>query len=360
MTSFCPNCGVEILEDYAFCVNCGSELQNIGLKSKDSRSDMISSLTYKKSLRNRRLIILGGTLVIVISFAIVVTIGLNWLSRELGPYKYAGTVDYYVDDDIYLTKLNLEVNNYRSVNISIEPGLDYHFHAKIIVSARGDYNEEDVDTFKETVIGSEVSLVFEPEDYWSEFTTRKYSYELQIYISNYLETRLNIDCPYGDILFSANSTNIDSISLYSSWGNVTADFLNTTFGGDDDTFNAIDSNSGIAIARFINSSFTVNETRMTLYSGEKYIELFVDQEICDNESFHYVDYYLEANIINFTYHISSDIGVGITTFSPASIHTSGLPSQIIFPYFTDDYELASLQYFFDMHCYDGTLYINSI
>ncbi len=360
MVSFCSNCGVEILEDYTFCVNCGIELQNIGLESKDSEFDKIRSLAYKKSVRNRRVIILGSTLIIIISVAFVVSIGLNWLSREFGPYKYAGTVDYYVDDDIFLTKLTLEVNNYRSINISIEPGLDYHFHAKIIVSTRIDYNEEDVDTFKEMIIDSELSLIFEPEDYYSEFKTRKYSYELQIFISSELVTELNIDCPSGNILFSSNSANIDSIYLDSSWGNITADFLNTTFGGDNEKYNSIDSNSGITKARFINSTFLVNETRFSLYSGEKFVELFIDQEIYDEEVFHSVDYYLEANTINFTYLISSDIGIGIGITSPASIHTSGLPSSITFPYFNDDYELAFLQLFFDMHCYDGTLYINSI
>jgi hypothetical protein len=302
----------------------------------------------------------------VIISIVVLSIGINWLSTELGPfgdYEYAGTVDYYVDNDLFLTSLSLEVINFRSINISIVPDLDYYFYAEIVVFAVGVFTEEDVDTFDETINGAELSLFFEQEGLGAHFKRLKYMYELQISISSILETKLDIKCGFGDndngdLLFSANSANIESIWLQSSSGNVKAEFLNSTFVGDYGPF-LIDSTYGNVAAHFVNTIFIVDETHLVL--GGVKSELFVNQETYNEEASNYVFFHeVYGEIINLTYHISSEIGIGFLTPGLGDIHLSGLPSSITFPYYSDNYELASRQYLFRLYCRNGTVYINSI
>lgn len=356
----CQNCGTEIAENYTFCINCGSEVRDLSthLNQNNFNYKEASRLAYKRSLRNRKIIILGGVVFFIIVIGVLIPLGVNWLRGEYN-FEYAGTVNYSVSKELNVSKLSLDINNYRSINLSMEPNLANHFQVKINIFARNGYNEQDIDTFKESVFNEELMLTFEPKNFWSEFSSPKYQYEMQISISSGLEVGLNIHCSYGNIVLLSNSSYIDHLFLDSSFGNVTALFTNTLFGGDNETFNGLDSTFGYIEANFINSSFNYNETRFSLYSMEKGVDLLVEQKISDKDSFRYVEYYLEADTIFCSYQISSDIGVGIeTTASPENIHISGLLSQVDFPYYRDNFLTSPLRFLFDLHCFNGSVYIS--
>ena len=360
MKSYCPICGTEILDNYTFCVNCGSAIRKTesSLIETQLKTHEISSSAHRMVVRNRRIIILGGSLFFIIILVILISFGFIWFAGE-NTYEYAGTVDYYVKRDIEVSKLTLEVNNYRSINISIIPDLDHYFHAKIYVFARNDYNEERVDTFKESIFKDEIMLVFQPENYWAEFSSPEYEYELQIYIACDLISGLNIDCPYGNVLLSAYSANVSFLWLDSSSGNVSAEFIDTSFIGNNESHYAMDSTYGHVMASFINSSFSNNETRISLFSMEEKVDLFVEQMISDENSFHHAEFQISADNIVCRYQISSEIGVGIKIIALSeNVNTFGSISGVDFPYYRENYSTATLRFLFDIYCSDGTVTIS--
>lgn len=307
---------------------------------------MESTLQPRKLLTYARENSLYILIILIIISPIILSLLVSipyWTNNPDNSIKHIDTLDYHIDDDINISLVWLKIEDTGSVTIIIEPDLDFHFHAEIRVFGKESfldspyYNEPEND-FNLTIEKYTLKF-FSSTNYWSMH------YELIITISSDLRVYPIITDIEGDINLSANSANIISLWLRCDY-NLKALFSNVVF----DYGSALSARDSIEVI-FLNSSFQSDHTKFYLDSSNK-INLRVEQELYDDDDkYCTVNYKMRSRTVNCIYGFSSAIGVGLNVtenIESENIATSGFPSPLSFPYISDNYNSASLQFFFDM------------
>ncbi len=390
MANFCPKCGSKTHEDSLFCENCGNQLtpsklrpRNLSpsqpaVQSRSEFSNRSSSYRYSsptssmssdhsgyrdRKKPNNRLGLLIGIIVIGvigISALSALFIGILPILDITNSHEYVGSHDYHVTNENF-THLEVIIDNsIGSVNVFFEEDLSAVLDAQIHVYARNDYD----------LYGSDVADVgqFNNNSFYFQFTPYSdsswnsyYTYDVDLYISSKLATKLQIDVSTGSIMVDVRHALIEELFLETSTGSIDATFRNVQFNNSEYSYYQIHTSTGSVNTYFKDVTYT-DETNnpyweISTSTGSVHLGLF--QEVENNSSL-VIDYDVSTSTGSVTCNFGLNDIIGYTLDASTSlgdIMVEGYGSAISLPYNSENYQNASLKYNIDLSTLTGSIEI---
>ncbi len=373
LTQFCRNCGSKASIDSVFCEQCGAKLPSVSSQissakkyfpSKESHQRLDSPPQFYSSPQrvssSRKPFIFGFIAVIIIvvlSGALFTSLILNETS-----YEYLGSTFDVFDrrDHPEMREVEFIIDN--SVGTIVvdfgENESDTLVMTELEVYGPSSKSINDSNVFEVQVIGNRTLFLFNS---YNPYTGDNLKYDIFIRVSTLLQASFDVQVITGEILFQAEGKNtIEEVSLETTTGSISASFINTFFPYES-TINKIKTVTGSIDVHFmdilsegdlywnievVTGNIFTNHNQFLTYSQNTMY--FLDLFVITGD----IDYHFKYNETeNIGYYFDSKIVTGQTTIS-------GFSSSIDLPYFSPNFDLATLKIISTLETTTGSVTIH--
>lgn len=374
MVRFCSKCGNQVVENSLFCEYCGNKLKSStftkrGEATHNSFSHVSAPSSYPNYYRSPHRsssqglirILAGIFFIIAIIVSAFVLLGIIFLPVSLNQiiddYDYVGDKTFSIDDFVNDTSSYVGVEIYNSlgsVNIEITNSSKL-IEARVLVYAREGYSISDANAFEMNTDENLHYLFFDSVS--GSYRENPYFYELEILISSRATIALDVEVSTGSIYAIAQETKISHLSLDSSTGSIIIDLQEVVLETDNPF---IHTSTGSVTVTLTNLYYPMNEVEWTITTSTGSIDLNIFQETVLNNT--WIKYYTSTSTgsINFTYKL--DLAIGVVLYADVStgtIYTPGYSTDDNYYYKSENYDFASMKFYFSMHASTGSITVNS-
>ena len=369
MSNYCPKCGSRTYQDSLFCEMCGSQLtssktisrnvdryqpenKQVGEFSRRTSAPRYSSATthrYRRKSHNRLGFIVGIIVIGVIGFSFLSMFfsGFIPILNFSNPYQYVGSHDYMITNTNY-THLHVIIDNsIGSVNVFYVDSTPTTLDAQIHVYTRNNKElyESDVADIGDNNANH---LYFQFTPYSDSSWNDEFKYDIDLYISDNLESNLQIDVSTGSIMIDARDVVIGEVFLETSTGSIEAYFQDVIINNSEYNYFHLETSTGSVNTRFHNVYYIsmTNNPQWGISTSTGSVDFDLTQEGTLNTSLNVIyDVSVSTGSITCNFELNETIGYYLdASTSLGDIILDGLSSEVSFPYTSENYLMASLTY----------------
>lgn len=388
MSNYCPKCGSKTYQDSLFCDNCGSQLtlskmssENVDIQESNfqqrpdftnrtrtprysSNAEPIpatSTYPYRKKPHKHLGLIIGIIIIGVIGISALsaLFIGFVPLLEITDSYEYVGSHDYRIEGPANFTEIEVFIDNsIGSVNIYFEEHMSDMINAQLHVYAKSNhdlYGSEVADVGQNS--NSQVYFLFTTNLEWKN----PYTYDIDLYISNKLASKLFIEVSTGAIMVDARKTLIEELFLETSTGSIDARFVDVRFNNSISNNYMIDTSTGSVNTQFDNVTYTdeTNDPNWVISTSTGSVNIELSQEQALNTSLS-IDYDVSTSTGSVTciFALNNSIGYYLdASTSLGEIEIESYETTVSLPYYSENYQNASLKYNIELRTSTGSIEI---